>query len=117
MGVADDDAFVRGQSVRLDDQRQPLREHVMLVEVCRGKGGRTGGWNAMTVKKILGEGFRALEPRGVARRTKAAPVGRDEAVDNAGDQRSFGADDSEVDILGDGKLKQRFNIIRGDLDV
>ncbi len=71
----------------------------------------------MTVEKILGEGFRALEPRRLSRRTKAAPIGRDEAVDNAGDQRTLGPDDGEVDILGDGKLKQGLNIVRGDLDV
>src|SRR5580693_8055502 len=115
MGVADDNALARGQAVGLDDQRQPLRAHVVLIEVCGREGGETCGWNAMAVEKILGEGFRTLEPRGAARRAKAAPIGRGEAVDDAGDQRSFGSYDGEVDILGDGKLKQGLDIIGRDL--
>src|ERR1700678_3721501 len=98
MGVADGHARAPSQPFGLDDQRQPLRAHVVLVEVCGRERGKTCGWNAMAVEKILGEGFRTLEPRRAARRAKAAPIGRGEAVDDAGAQWSFGSYDGEADI-------------------
>ena len=71
----------------------------------------------MTVEKILGEGFRAFEARGAARRARSSAAWPREAIDDAGDQRPFGPDDGEADILGDGELKQRVDVIRRDPDV
>ena len=62
------------------------------------------------VEKVLGEGLRAFEARGAARRTEAAPIGRGEAIDDAGDQRTLGSDDGEVDILARRQIASRASI-------
>src|ERR1700728_1076853 len=76
MGVADDDALARGQAVGLDDQRQPLRAHVALIEICGREGSETCGWNAMAVEKILGEGFRTLALRDGPKQRRLAAAKR-----------------------------------------
>ena len=57
----------------------------------------------MAHQEFLGELLAALEARRELARTEAGQAGRFESVHDAGDERAFGPDDREADVLGCGR--------------
>ena len=66
----------------------------------------------MPCQEILGEGFRALELRCSGTGAEAGQAGVLEAVDDAGDERRFGADNREVDSFLLRERDQGVDVVR-----
>ncbi len=67
----------------------------------------------MPGEKVFGKCLRALKLRGNGARTEAGQAKLIESVDNACDQRRFGADDGQTDVFVLSKLRKGLNIIGG----
>src|SRR5262245_32681091 len=93
----DDDAFAGRESVGLDHDRKFLRRDVGLGGSRIGKAAIGGGGNAIGGTEILGEAFRAFEPRRLARRPEYFDPGALEIVGETGDERRLGSDHHEPD--------------------
>ncbi len=116
-GRADHDPLAGGQPVRLDHHGQALGADVGRIEIVRRKGRVACGGNAVAPEKFLGEGLGAFEARRRPRGTEAGAAGRGEAIDDAGDQRDFGADDGQGDVFARGKFEQGVDGVGRDVDI
>ena len=68
------------------------------------------------VHDFLGEGLAALEPGGGAARAEHEQAVLGEQIGDAGDQRGFGADDGQIDLLAAGEGQQAGEIVGCDGD-
>ena len=83
---------------------------------CAQPGGR--GRHAGGRHHVLGEGLRALEPGGLARRPEAGDARGGDGVGDAGDERRLGADDHQVGAeidgqRGHGLAGHRVDVVQG----
>ena len=113
MGLRDGDAFARRQRRILDDQRIGLRLEIAQRRAHFGKTLVGCGGNAVPRHKRLGEAFGALEPRRVPVRPEDTPSRRLEHVDDASNQRHFGADDGKIYTFARGKSQERLRVLSG----
>ena len=69
------------------------------------------GRNVVADKKFLGEGFRAFQLCGDPARAETAQAGAAKSVDDARDQRRFGADHGQCDIFHFCQLQQAVDVV------
>ena len=115
--LANEHALACGESVRLDDHRQPLRADVRRIERYRIEGRVVRGRYAVPLEEILGERLRAFQARRGSRRTEAGAAGGGEPIGDAGDQRPFGTDDGEADVFARRECEQAGDIVGRNVDV
>ncbi len=99
-GLADDDAFARGEAVGLDDDGEGEAVELFADLVERGADGVGGGGDVVALHELFGEGFARFELRGGLRGAEDAEVAPGQLVDDAKRERNFGADDGEAGALG-----------------
>jgi len=104
-----------GQAVGLDDDGSALLADVGDRPVPIGEGGVGGGGDAVLGHQVLGEGLAPLDPRRRLARPEDLEAGGLEAVDDPQGERDLGADHGQVDLLGQGKVKQRVDLVGGDV--
>ena len=117
MGVANDDSLSRGESVGLDDHGQALRPDVRGIEGGGGECGVARRGYAMAPQEFLGECLGAFETRRGTRWAEAGAPGGGKAIDDPGDQRAFGPDDGERNVLAHRECQQGFDVLGGDVDI
>src|SRR5260370_852834 len=113
VGLADDDALAGREPVGLDDHGQALRPDIVGIEGLFGKGGVARGWYAVALQEVLGVRLRPFQARRGAGGAEASAASRGETIGDACDQRTFGADDGESDVLARGECKQGVDIVGG----
>ena len=113
--VGDDDALAGRQAVVLDDVRRPERVEGRGDLVGRAAQPGRGGRHAGGRHHVLGEGLRAFQLGGRARRPEAEDARCGHGVGDAGHQRRLGADDDEVGADLDGQRGDRLAGHRVDL--
>ena len=94
---SDNDAFARGKSVSLDDNRQSkLRERPMCLgrQVRSDVGSRR---DPMLPTQILGESLRAFELCGRCVWAESSDARSPQGISDTSHKRSFRADDNQVD--------------------
>ncbi len=117
VGLADDDALAGREPVGLDDHGQALRPDIVGIEGLFGKGGVARGGYAVALQEVLGVRLRPFQARRGAGGAEASAASRGETIGDACDQRTFGADDGESDVLARGECKQGVDIVGGDGNV
>src|SRR5258708_36226356 len=117
VGLADDDALAGREPVGLDDHGQALCPDIVGIEGVFGKGGVARGWYAVALQEILGVRLRPFQARRGAGGAEASAASRGEAIDDTGNQRTFGTDDGESDVLTRRECEQGVDIIGRDGDV
>ena len=95
----DNDAFARGESIRLDDDGRTLFLYVGLGRLGVGEALVLGGGDVILSEEILEETLGALEPGGVLGGSEARDVGSDEGVGDAVDEGRLGTDHHEADVV------------------
>jgi hypothetical protein len=91
--------FAGGKAVGLDHDRRALLVDVSLGFACIRERRIFCGRQAMTHHELLGEILRGLELRCSAHRTEDFQARLLERVHDAGGERRFGTDDSEIDLF------------------
>ncbi len=71
-----------------------------------------GGRYACSCKELFGEKFGAFQSRCGARRTDDVEAATSEMIHNTRDQRSFGTDDREIDLMRFGDIGVAGNVVR-----
>src|SRR6266851_1420635 len=117
MGLADDDALAGRESVGLDDHGQTLCSNIGGIEGVFVKGGVARGGYAVALEEIFGVRLRPFQARRGAGGAEASAAFRGEAIDDAGDQRTFGTDDGESDIFARRECEQGVDIVCGNGDI
>ena len=109
-GFGHDHALACGQTIGLDHDGCAARGDIGLGRRRIGKARPARRWRTARIANLFGKGFGGLEPRGVARGAENQNACRHQRVCNASGQRSFRADDDEIDRLLDRKAHHRFAI-------
>ena len=111
----DDDAFAGVQAVGLHHDRRAVLLHVGLGGLRIAKFREAGGRNLVRGAKLLGEGLGAFELRRDRLGAERLDAGLLQIVHQARDQRRFGADHHQVDLvrLAEGRDRR----VVGDLEV
>src|SRR5262249_20283600 len=98
-GFSNDNALACREPVRLHDDRRAGPAHIILRGACALEALIGGGRDVVRLAEILGEAFRAFEPRRPLRWAEGLDAGAFEIVDDAGAEGHFRADDNKVDFL------------------
>ncbi len=93
--LRDHDAFSRCQTIGLNDHREPE-----VIEAGTGPG----GGNPCPFEELFGENLRAFEPGSGLGGSDNLQTTVPETIDDAGDERRFGADDREIDVVSFGDI-------------
>jgi hypothetical protein len=93
----DDDALSSSQAIRLDDDRRAMRADVGERGGVVAKAAIVAGGHAELPTEILGEAFRAFQPRRRLAGSETENPRRREVVRDARDQGRLGPDDDETD--------------------
>ncbi len=113
----DDNAFTGSQTVGFNNDRRAFFTEVSQGGLNLGEVLVFRRRDVMTREEIFGEGFRSFQLCGTPRWAEDFQTRGTERVNNANHQRSFGADDGEIDFLVLCKAQQRGNIRHADGDV
>ena len=103
-GGGDDDAFAAGETVGFDDDGQGEAGEGGVGFLISGDLDGAGGGDGGAFEELFGEDFGAFEAGGGLGGADDVEIALAETVDDAGDQRGFGADDGEVDGEGFGEV-------------
>ncbi len=113
----DDHALAGGQAVGLDDDRGAALAYIVEGGLEFGELAVLRGWYAVAFHERLRECLRPFELRRRGPRAETAQAGVLETVDDAGDERSLGSDDRQVDVLGLRQPEQAVDVLGTDVDV
>ncbi len=95
----DDHALARGQAVGLDDNRRAFFTQIGQGRLDLGEVLIVGGRDLVTRQEVLGKRLGAFKLRSTGGRTEAVQATAAEQVDDACNQRYFGADDGQRNVL------------------
>jgi len=88
--------------------------HVSQRRFHFGEGAVRPGGHAGRVEDVLAKRLAAFELRGGFGRAENLQAGRGEFIDDALDQRRFGADDGQIDFFVGREFEQRVDVLRAD---
>jgi hypothetical protein len=117
VGRADDDALAGREPVGLDDHGQSLCPDIGRIEGVFVERRVARCRYTVAFEEILGKRLRPFQARRGPGGTKARATCGGEAIDDAGDQRTFGTYDGECDFLARRKLEQGLDIVGRDVDI
>ena len=111
VGVADDDALARGQTVRLDDDRIFARLHVVAGRVGMVEDAKLRRRHVGVAHQLLGEHLARFELGGGLGRAEDLQACLLKRIDDAVRQRLFRADDGQADVFFLGELDQAIDVV------